>query len=369
MPNTTITIDKLHYSFNSSRDYSIEDILLIFSINDYQIEDPKSKINNDYRVQKDVLFNDIPLGQLLLNSRFSPTLNTIKFYNKALYTNKDLVYNLIKLIDKTFVDETSVSGLEIAVDTDQNLIKKYNTLLRNDILTFHPNYISDYYGNEYKNNQFKRDENTETKYILHKKSAFTSTDNVKGNNPHLRIENKKLLLDTTIKRNYIKEYLKESKIDITNDYYRLELTIPNKELFNVSSYPIYITDNHKITKWDYDKLDEFEKLSYQKRTERKIEVIDIHELLYNKDYLYSLFYQKTRKIIFNIEKLIKIKYNLSTMQTKTKLVSKRVSAINNEDSEINKRENQIEQLKVLIEKLERTNIEIKNRNNLYQDIF
>lgn len=375
----TITIDKLHYSFNSDITLNIEDIIRIFEYNGYQIGDPKTKINNDYKIQKEILINNIQLGTLHLNSRFSPTLNTIKFYNKTLYTNKELVNNLVNLIITHFPDDNNISRLEIALDTNINLIKRYNSLIKNERLIFHPNYLGDYYSTEYRYNKFNRDDNRETKYIIHKKSTFNN-DTIKGTNPHLRIENKKILLDTSTDRKYIKDYLEQSGININKDYYRIEITIPNKELFNISSYPVYITDNDKISKYEYDKLDQFTQSNYHKRTERNIENIEVNELLYNRDYLYSLFYQKSKKIIYNIDKIINQKFNNTTMKTKTKLTNTRSKSIQEKDVRPDSitywlgrgvelgfiTENVVRNV---LKGMEKENERINNNNELYEDIF
>ena len=224
---------------------------------------------------------------------------------------------------------SSISALEIAIDTNQNLIKRYNRLIKNNLLSLSKHYECHYYGAEYVNNTYSRSKSHETKYLINTNDSFT-VKGKKPNKPLLRIENKKTLISTNVKRKYIKDHLKANGIDINKDYYRMEIKVSGGENYLVSNNTTYVSPfgevisaykykqaNKNIT--DGVKIAESQDILslFRSQTETTKLSIDIDKLLYNVDYLYSVFFHFTNKIVTNIDKLIQPKYTKQKINTTT----------------------------------------------------
>ncbi|QNR23638.1 hypothetical protein [Croceimicrobium hydrocarbonivorans] len=316
-----ISVDKLYYSFNTFSDILNEDILNIFILGGYQIKDPTQQIDQNYKIQKIIIKNDIELGTLCLDSRYKPNLNTIKFFNKPLYTNRKQVIALTSFIDLNFNKDNYISQLELAIDTNYNIIKRYNRLINNNNLELTKNYIGSYYGIEYTSNTYKRSENNESKYILHKSDDFKS-DIKTAKKPLIRLENKRKLLKNSQKRHYITDHLSCQGIDTGKDFFRMELVIPNHQSFLVSKNKEYINGSKSISSYQYNKINDMEKMEYMAVTSNGYYDINIDCILNNSDYKLSLFYIYLNKIIVNNDKLLKINYSFMPI-SKIKNISKK----------------------------------------------
>jgi hypothetical protein len=148
------------------------------------------------------------------------------------------------------------------------------------------------------------------------------------------------------------KYRSHTPIDINKDYYRAEIVIKDSKIFDVSNHIFYSSPLHDdISEYVYDNAINYIKevesqdpdnilnfgYNYEKYveskniqkfyTEKKTKVnkldIEIDKLLYNKDYLYTLFYHFADKIILNIDKLLSVNYQKIKIKTKNKMRKKR----------------------------------------------
>ncbi len=348
----TIYTDKIHISFYIDVDTS--DILLYLSHNSYITKDNTTHINHAFELQKDVYYDNTLLGSILFKHRTVKGFCKFQFTNKVLYTNKNDVIKFAHFLlnSSEFID-TSICALEIAIDTDTNILKRYNRLLKNQSIKLDKNYQSDYYSTEYLNNNYIRNIDTETKYIIDKKCQF-SKDVIVSKKRYLRIENKKNLIENNPNRGYIKNYLIDNKIDLSGDYFRFELILPVKESFISSNNAAYYNlGGAYVTNYVYQKaLKTIEKYNNKdviifgsskdfdnakkiideyktKSTLRTIIDIDIDQI-FDKHYLYNLFTFYAEKIIYNLSSVVQLSYKKTTIKMKTMDKKPKTKSIKND---------------------------------------
>ena len=351
--NTTINIDKLHYQFHLEEN-QLENILLKLSHLNYSVKENPRK-DNSYRFGYSIFKDKLLIATFHFYHSQNRSLCKFKFLNNVLYQFKDEVIELVENLENIEqFEKLNICSLEVAIDTDQPLLKRYNRLLRQEKIRLNKDYISEYFGVEYEDNKYIRDISKETKYIRSKKTSFSETINneleVITKQSYLRLENKKALLDLDLinKRFYINDYLEQNLIYTARNHFRFELVMPNRASFHVSNSIYYFNDKDVcISKTKYDRaskivssynpdsifspapenylkskfiVDEF----YDKRTLRKSFDIDIRSL-FDKDYLYSLFFaiNDSKKIIYSIDSFLKVNYKKKKIIMKKEQLTKR----------------------------------------------
>ena len=353
MYKTTINIDKLHYQFYLEEN-QLENILLKLSHLDYSVKENQRK-DNSYRFEYSIFKDKLLIGTFHFYHFQNKCLCKFKFLNNLLYQFKDEVIELVENLENIEqFEKLNICSLEIALDTDQPLLKRYNRLLKQEKIKLNKNYISEYFGVEYEDNEYIRDILKETKYIRSKKTSFSKTINNElfliSKLIFFRLENKKALLDLDLsdKRFYIKDYLEQNGIDTTKNHFRFELVVPNLASFHVSNNIVYYNNEGAyISKYEYDKafkivssysqssifspvpknylkskfvIDEY----CDKRTLRSSFDIGINSL-FDKDYLYSLFFaiNDSKKIIYSIDSIIDVNYKNKKIIMKKEQLEKR----------------------------------------------
>lgn len=351
-----ITLDKLQFSFTDSN-LDLNDLKLYLDSSNFTLTDTTSKLNNSFKIQKDIYYNNIHIATLNISSLYKSDSNSLSFTNKSLYLNRDLILSLYNQFSNLYT--LRIKKLDIAIDTDINILKIYNRLLRKNNLLITKSYQGDYYGNEYKEMLYTRDVNQETKYIIDKKARF-SKDVVKTIKPHLRLENKKHLLDSIEhNRYYIQDYLTNNDIDITKDHYRMELCIPISECFINSNNKVYYNDvDDTISSYTYNKAvkyckdflidddlfkDDKEYLKNKmiidtykdSKVVRTAYSINIEQLLNDRDYLFNIYYLYSDKIIMNIQDIVNVDYNYIKINSDDMATTKRLKSDKDNKDDIN----------------------------------
>jgi len=316
MDTIIYNLDKLYYSFNSNSDLNYSDIIDQLILLEYEVIEPKTQIDQNYKVQKLIIKNNIHLATLHLDSRYKANLNTIKFFNKSLYTAHNEVISLCKVIDLYYNNNTYVSRLEIALDSNTNFIKRYTNLIKSNKLILADNFQGDYYGNEYNNNINTRNKKSETKYMFHKNDSFNSEKNT-AKKPHFRIENKKNLIKKDKKRQYIEDKLKEQGIDISKDYYRFEVIIPSHQALTKSINTEYVIEDERFTRQQFNNLTTLEQLGYMKIGVIEHYKLDIKQLLNSDNYKLSIFnIYGNKTFVKGLDKIIKTSTPIMNITTK-----------------------------------------------------
>ena len=352
MSKVVPVVDKIHSHFYINQDIKVDGIVLYLENKNIILKNNTDSLKSgSYELNKDVYFKNEFIGYISLKHRAIKGMCRLRILNKLLYTNQSLViefYNYLTSLE--YFNYFEFGNLEFALDTNQPLIKRYESKINNDVVEMDKSYKGDIYTTEYKNNKFVRDLSKATRYIKQQANSFDKSvdgEKRKREKRTLRIEDKKLLLDgdVTGKRNYIKKYLEDKGIDISKNHYRIELTLKGKDSLITSNNIVYYNDNNeyvsayimnkaKKTIASYNDSDLFGPQSeYLKAkdildnyTNRKTlsKMYDIKiEDLFNEDFLFNLFFNESKKIIYNIDSIINVNYKKNKLKMKNLDVRKR----------------------------------------------
>ncbi len=308
----SINLDKLTFSLYTEK--SLEQLQELFTLNNYILTNTEEKRENNYIFQYDIIFQNVRIATFYIfyKSKYK-NLCRIKLLNHSLYTHKSKTENLFNFLKNNFPHNFHISGMDVAIDTNHDILSRFDYLDENEYLKFENSFIASYYGISNKNNKYVRNKKLETKYMLNLNSSFNNNNQfVKGGSLiRSRIENKYNLLLNNRNRQYLIDFLSQNSIDVSKDFYRFEIVMSNVACFTIThNHYIYIdgTINHIITEKEYKNLYPFEKANYTKTRTSKYHDFNIHNLLYDKNYLLNIFYKFNKQIIKNANQIINISY-------------------------------------------------------------
>lgn len=310
-PNFFINIDKLIFNFNSEICFKNEPTNPYF-----KIQSQKKRFNSLYRYSYSVYYNDV-LFACINNSNFNDsTSSQLIIDNKALLTNDYI--DVIKLFYTTYnITDFSLSILEIALNTNDNLLKKWYSFFKRD-KEYLLNIKKGYYEFPILHTSKSRFENNlsnDTIYIKKRGAAI-----------EMRIENKSFEVATKINRGFRdKRYILDSYSDVLNlntDVYRLEMIINFRLLRKASKSVVYChNDNiyNIISVTEYNKLSDYKKRQYKAYSNQLPKTIDL-DLLNDRDFLLSFFNNYSifdyKKLILTTPKLLKFDNVLNILKSK-----------------------------------------------------
>lgn len=296
MKSYVINIDKLQIQINENTNLNTE-IKHPYSI----ATQHKTKFSKDYQHSYIITYRNNPICYLYHINYLNKNISKLYFFNPLLYQT-DYTTIITNLLTQLKAKDYSVSKLEIAINTNINLLNKfYNKLLANQI-TFksQSKYAYKPYSFIPSENRFSDNILADTIYI--RKNSKEYKDN------YCRIENKTNEIYTSSNKHYIlKSY--RNRLDTDKDIYRLELCLDFIHLTNRSRnihYKQLNFDSDPITAYKYKQLikDEIVKENWFKPiTLQKNYNIDISQLE-NESYLLSLFDYFTP---FNYSSIVKVK--------------------------------------------------------------
>ena len=294
-----ISTDKLHLSF-TTEDYMTTEFVLIHLQKIRFIYTPltgKEKDNNYREGYKIISSNGYEIDNLHLYSQNKNELCNLKMLNKALYTNRQEIIVLYGLLNYVFGDTLRISYLELAVDTNQPLVKRFNRHIKG-IIDSSKGVAIGYFGMHTDSNFDYTTNHEETKYIYRGNKGFNKCKGQK-----MRIENKKEVLKVENKP-YITDYL-SNYIDINKPFYRFEIVFSSHSNFLISKHTYFKNDSGDVVSdYMYKKMDN--KQGYRPFEVKKYHEINVKELLNNTNYAYTLFDFYSDRMIKK-EKIIKMK--------------------------------------------------------------
>lgn len=179
------------------------------------------------------------------HKKLDKSFSIIQFTNEILYNMyfQDIVDKLLKTYK---FENLRVNALDIAIDTTEILTLKFNKLYNKDKLKFDPKYKSFYFGSceLRKENGYKSAIKYETFYIKTEKDRYVQDTR----NRKMRIENKSNEIEHNSKKYYIYDFLR-SKLDISRDIYRIELSLKNYNSF-------YDTNKKRSISFDFTRVND-----------------------------------------------------------------------------------------------------------------
>lgn len=291
--NYNIHLDKLHITVKTDE--------LKLTQNNFKIT--LAKTTKDYNQSYFINYENILIGVMDYRYTLHSSNNSLmKFDNAFLYNiNFQSILNIFLISLNIHVVE--VKNIDIAIDTNYNLIKRFNKIIKSNLLQTYKNYTAYYYGNEFE--RLNGNQNHETKYI--------TTDRKKKASIFQRIENKSNEIMVSNK-NYILTYLKNNKIDTTKEIFRLELLITSNGLKKCKTNLFQNLDTQNIiSKFQYKNLEKNEHLRYIPVCKTIIFEIDLRRLT-ETAYLNSIFNKYSK---FNHERLVETHHDICTLQNGT----------------------------------------------------
>jgi len=323
-------LDKIHFQFNFEKDTNSDLIILDF----------KTKISLlGYKIKKSVNINYINSYQIynksnehILNINFNlkikKSFNLLRATNNALYESQDDLRTLFIIFkSSSYIFNFFLNRIEIALNSNKNLLRKYKQLLRTNQLDIKKGYhafnIQPETTIEYPN-IYIGETNDCTHYIQNKK-----------NTKSFRIENKMEQLNT-VDKGYIVPYLLSKGFEYKKHINRLEISVHSLDSFRVKDIKRwYNSDDEFISNEDYKMMVNYikttkeevtifndKKLNYEMmlldyskvRVDKEYLDFDL-ELMFDYDYLTTLYFHYSTNIL-DINKLVKMKYNIKYMKSK-----------------------------------------------------
>ena len=265
-----------------------------------------------------------PLCIIKHRLKTNPEYNKVIFFNEALY-RPDLNVILFNLVNDYRLENIRVDKIDLSVDTNEPLLKRFSRLYKANSITLQKNYVANNFGSLEDN---KIEDSIYLKPI---------EDSRYSKKPIVRLYNKtKEILINNNKKSYLVDNYLLNGLDIEKQIYRIEVSLFEESFrFKNMVFEKEVIENpddiflgstietKTISKYIYDKLSATDKEGWIKKY--KNESLDITiENLTDKDYLIELF---RKYIVFDIDLLIelqttkKTKLNMKTFIKGTKQIS------------------------------------------------
>lgn len=300
MKSYVINIDKLQIQINTNANLNT-DIKHPYSI----ATQHKTKFSKDYKDSYVISYRNNPICYLYHINYLNKNISKLYFFNPLLYQT-DYTTIIINLLTQLKAKDYSVSKLEIAINTNTNLLQRYYDKQTSNNIIFKSQSKYSYKSYSYLPTEMRFSDNILADTIYIRKNSKEYKDN------YCRIENKTNEIYTSSNKHYIlKSY--RNRLDTDKDIYRLELCLDFIQLTNRSRnihYKQLNFDSDPITAYKYKQLikDDIVKENWFKPiTLQKNYNIDISQLE-NESYLLSLFDYFAP---FNYSTLIKVKTSIA----------------------------------------------------------
>lgn len=286
-----LNIDKLTFNFDNR--------LSIFESNkSFEFTVMPVSQSKYYHETISVIYNGTYFGCFLHRNKDNAFNSQFKITNKALY---DLPYNDIieQLFNYLHITYYSMAKLELAVNTNSDLVSKWYTYFKNDkrkeLLLIKPKYYEHINTSSF-NRVNNINHNEDTIYLKKKRSAI-----------EMRIENKSVEIQTKIDRKEIdKTYILRAYspyLDVSKDIYRMEMTIDFKKLRAQNHRHCYSKLGNPfktIPKAVFEKLTDYKKKQYHLVDSKLPKAIPL-ALLRDQDFLFSFFAEYS---VFDYKKIM-----------------------------------------------------------------
>lgn len=278
-PNS-IHLDKLHLSINDNTTINFEPshpIKLKLSAN------KDTTYIEVYEIQYYLNFKYTTVAYLRHRMRLKPHVSKIVVTNELLYN--DWLAASRSILSKLNINENyTVCFLEIAIDSNVDLLKRYYTMSRNNQIELTNGYTSSVLISD-TNNRFNGNIIGDTIYV-----QKPIKGKVRNQYNKTRIENKSNQLQT-VNKPYINLYLSKV-INTTLPIFRIEQIVNLSEYSKATRNQKYINimrEDEVLSKYNFNKLSEYDQCHYSKGISQiKYDSIRIKDLN-DPEYLLILF--------------------------------------------------------------------------------
>lgn len=187
--------------------------------------------------------------------RIHPQISKIAMTSKAIYHNWHSLLSTI-LTRLNINDNYRVANIEIAIDTNADLLKRYYSMLDKKQIILNSGYVNPAYIED-ANNRFTNNTEGDTLYIhkLNKKGQIVHFNKT-------RVEDKQNQLKKVKKPHIVTKLSKV--IDTSVPHYRLEQLVNLLDYSDATRNVIYVGIDDEISEHKYKQLDEYDRCSYSK---------------------------------------------------------------------------------------------------------